>query len=189
AAEDDAPQADAPHDDEQRAAEQLAAALDDQRNRRSDRDERPRAERQHHRVPQREPHGHAERARAPVPLAHRQRRDRHQMIRAESVEETQKKSRGDEQQALTSVTECAGSWVLREGAANGRAPCTVVPSTPSRHPALSTRLSQHPVSAPSPSTRHRLRTSRPLTRKKIATIVTSPPLTARTRGADVRLAR
>ena len=77
----------AEHDEEQ-AAEHFAAAFDDERQRPAERDERAGAEREQERVADREAHGDAERARALergrlAGGADRQRRDRHQMIRAE----------------------------------------------------------------------------------------------------------
>ncbi len=99
-------QRDEPHDDEQRAAEHLAAALDVGRNGPSDRDDEARAEPKQDGVAGGEADGHAERPRAARAgravaqvAVHRQRRDRHQVIGAKSVQEAQKEGGCQKQQA------------------------------------------------------------------------------------------
>ena len=95
-------QRDDAHDDEQRAAEHFASALDPRRNDPADQHEQAGAYGQKQRVTQRELPGDRDRARAARPTAarwngiHRQRRNRHQMIRTEAVQEAEKE-RGREQ--------------------------------------------------------------------------------------------
>ncbi len=91
-----------PSTDEEQAAEDFPTALDDERQRPAERDERAGAEREEQRVADREAHGDPERARALDRRclgggADRQRRNRHQMIRAESMEKAQSEGRGDEE--------------------------------------------------------------------------------------------
>ena len=67
----------------------------DERQRPAERDERAGADRQQQRMPDREPHGDADSARARLtagasaPAPERQRRNRHQVIGAETVEESE----------------------------------------------------------------------------------------------------
>ncbi len=93
-----APEADAPQPDEQHASEHLAAALHDDRQRPAEHDQRAGAEREEQRVAEGEPHRDAKRARALdrgrlAAGTERQRRDRHQVIGAEAVENAQKECR------------------------------------------------------------------------------------------------
>jgi len=98
----DAPEANRAEDDEEQAAEDLPAAFDDERQRPAEGDECAGAEREEEGVADREAHGDTERARALERRrlaggADRQRRNRHQMIRAQSVEKAQREGRGDEE--------------------------------------------------------------------------------------------
>ena len=98
----DAPGADPAEHDEEKAAEDFPAAFDDERQRPAERDERAGAEREEQRMTDCEAHGDAERARAlerrcVAGGADRQRRNRHQVIRAESMEKAQSEGRGDEE--------------------------------------------------------------------------------------------
>ena len=104
-----APEADAPQHDEQHAAEHLAAALHDDRQRPPEHDQRAGAEREQQRVADGEPHRDAERARALdrrrfAAGAERQRRDRHQVIGAEPVENAQKECGGKKDHGWDSNT-------------------------------------------------------------------------------------
>ena len=92
----DAPEPDHTEDDQQDSTEHLAAALDDEREGPAQSDQAARAESQEQRVPDGETDGHAHRARAPQRRrfpgrANRQRRDRHEVIGAETMEKTQDK--------------------------------------------------------------------------------------------------
>jgi hypothetical protein len=88
------PQAESAEDDEEQAAEDFPAALDDERQRPAERDQGAGAKRQEQRVTDREANGDAERA-CPLQrwrlarIADRQRCNRHQMISAEPVKEAQ----------------------------------------------------------------------------------------------------
>jgi hypothetical protein len=95
-------QRDDAHDDEQCAAEHFAAALDPGRDGPADQHDQAGAHGEEQRVAERELRGDRDRARAARPAAarrngiHRQRRNRHQVIGTEAVQEA-KKERGREQ--------------------------------------------------------------------------------------------
>ena len=84
------------------ASEHFAAAFDDERQRPSEHDERAGADREEQRMTDREADGDAERPRALqrrrlARRTERQRRDRHQVISAETMKKTQGEGRGDEE--------------------------------------------------------------------------------------------
>jgi hypothetical protein len=106
AARADAPQRDRAEHDQEQSAEHLAAALDHDRERPSEQDDRARAERQQHRMPHREAYRDAQRARACdggrfAAGAKRQRRDRHQVIGAKAVEKSECECGGKENQGAS----------------------------------------------------------------------------------------
>ena len=101
------------HDDEQRAAEHFAAALDVRRDRPPEQHDQPGAGAEEQRVAGGEAHGDAERPRTRPSTVlragastlitriavHRQRRDGHQVIGAETVQEAQEQGGEKQQQA------------------------------------------------------------------------------------------
>ena len=94
----DAPEPQGAEQDQEDAAEHLAATLDDERQRPAQDDQRARAESQQQGVADGESHRDAERARAPqrrrlATGANRQRGNRHQMIGAQAMEETEGEGR------------------------------------------------------------------------------------------------
>ena len=104
----DAPERNGAKPDQQHAAKHFAAAFDDQRKRPAEHDDRAGTKRQEQRVSDGESHRDAERTGAPHRWrfsagAHRQRRDRHQVIRAESVKKSENESRGEQNQDVTAA--------------------------------------------------------------------------------------
>jgi hypothetical protein len=104
----DTPERDRAKRNQQYPAEQFAAALDDERERPPQDDDGARPEREQERVAEGETERHAERAR---PLdgwrfraaADRQRRDRHQVIGAEAVKESENESCREKNQNVTAA--------------------------------------------------------------------------------------
>ena len=97
------PRTDRAERDEHQPAEQFAAAFDDERERPSEQEQRAGTHSQQHSVADRKPHRDAERARAFdrrrfATRSERKRRDRHEVIGAQTVKKAERESRGQQQQ-------------------------------------------------------------------------------------------
>ena len=123
AAGDNAPERNHPESNQQRASKHFPDSLDDRRQRPPERNQRGCTRSEQQGVAGREPHRHSHHAAAPdggcaACGSDRQRGDRHEVIRAEPVQEPEEERRGEEDQGFT-FPGCFSSIVHATGTVTG----------------------------------------------------------------------